>query len=120
MIPGRGVAVVRYAKLLGDTHVHVVIGELEAQDFLGNIEHYWIGLCLNQEVKWPIVDVVCDGSSECLGLLTAKDDVEASFLPRWDDLREWAASLQLRVLIHEKANVDVLSQIVGNDEALGC
>ena len=52
-------------------------------------------------------------------MLTAKDDVEASFLSWWDDLRERATSLQLRILIHEKAHVNVLSQIVGNDEAFG-
>lgn len=74
---------------------------------------------LHEEVERPVVDVVRDRRAECLCGLAAKDDVEAGLLPRRDHLGKRAALLQLGVLVDQKADVDVLPEVVGNDEALG-
>lgn len=72
----------------------------------------------NEEVKWSIINVVSDWSTESGGSLAAEYDVEACFLTRWDNLRKWATLLELGILINKKTNIDVLSEVIGYDETL--
>lgn len=76
-------------------------------------------MCLNKEIEWSIIDIVRDWSTECLSGLTAEHNIKACFLAWWDHLRKRATFLELWVLINEDSNIDVLSQVVGDDEALG-
>ena len=106
-------------KLLSHTHVHILIRKFESENFLGDIEHNWVSLSLDQEVEWSIIDVVSDWSTEGLGGLTAEHNVKTCLLAWWNNLREWATLLQLWILVNQDPHIDVLSQVVGNDEALG-
>ena len=83
---GAGIAVVADNKLLSNTHIHILIRELKSEHLLGDIKHNWVGLSKNEEVEWPIVDVVGDWGTESGGGLAAEDDIEACFLARWDNL----------------------------------
>ena len=74
-------------KLLGDAHVHIVIRKLKSKDFFRDLEDHRIGLSLDKEVEWPVVDVVCDWCAESLGGLAAEDYIETCLLTRWDHLR---------------------------------
>lgn len=90
-ISGSGISVVADHQLLGDTHVHIVIRKFESEYFFGNIKNNWVSLSLNEEIKWSIVDVVCNWSTECLCSLTAEHNIKACFLSWRDHLRKWGA-----------------------------
>jgi hypothetical protein len=83
------------------------------------LQFYWVSLSLNEKVEGPVIDIVGNGSAESLRGLAAEYDIEAGLLAWWYDLGERAALLQLWILVDEKPDVDMLSQVVGDDEALG-
>ena len=60
--------------------VIAVITEGKAENLGGELEANGVSLCLHQESKWSIIDVICDWYVKRLDLLGAEDDVETSFL----------------------------------------
>ena len=63
MVPaesGCGISIVRDLQGLLHEHIQVVIAELELHHFGGEFQTDRIGLGLNEEAEWPVIDVVRD------------------------------------------------------------
>ena len=74
---------------------------------------------LDQEVEGSVIDVVGDWSTEGFRGLTAEHNVKACFLTWWDHLGEGTTLLELLVLVYKDSNIDVLSKVIGDNEAFG-
>jgi hypothetical protein len=117
-VSSASISMVANHQLLCDTHIHIFFRKFKSEDFFGNIKNNWVSLSLNEEIERSIVDVVGNWSTECLCSLAAKYNIKACFLPWWDHLRKWGTLLELWILINENSNINVLSQVVSDNEAL--